>query len=97
MRGFNEMNKESMRKKSQVLTNIIQSITEQDRADLRSRLFLAARIDDLRREKGLTLSDLAEKLNIVEDEMGEIIAGNKDLPMELETLAQFLIEYNEDK
>lgn len=84
------------RKKSQVLTNIIQTITEQDRADLRSRLFLAARIDDLRREKGLTLSDLAEKLNIVEEEMGEIIAGNKDLPMELETLAQFLIDFNEN-
>ena len=85
----------TQRKKSEVLTNIIQAITEQDRADLRSRLFLAARIDDLRREKGLTLSDLAEKLNIVEEEMVEIIAGNKDLPMELETLAQFLIEYNE--
>ena len=85
----------TQRKKSEVLTNIIQAITEQDRADLRSRLFLAARIDDLRREKGLTLSDLAEKLNIAEKEMGEIIAGNKDLPMDLETLAQFLIEYNE--
>ena len=30
-------------------------------------------------------------------EMGEIIAGNKDLPMDLETLAQFLIDYNENK
>jgi hypothetical protein len=39
----------TQRKKSQVLTNIIQSITEQDKADIRSRLFLAARIDDLRR------------------------------------------------
>jgi energy-converting hydrogenase A subunit M len=85
------------RKKSEVLTNIIQSITEQDRADLRNRLFLAARIDDLRREKGLTLFDLAEKLNIDEEEMGEIIAGNKDLPMDLETLAQFLIDFNENK
>ena len=80
------------RNKSQVLTNIIKTITEKDRTDIRSRLFLAARLDDLRREKGLTLSDLAEKLNIVEEEMGEIIAGNKDLPMDLETLAQFLIE-----
>jgi predicted transcriptional regulator len=87
----------TQRKKSQVLTNIIQSITKQDRADLRNRLFLAARIDDLRREKGLTLSDFAEKLNIVEEEMGEIIAGNKDLPMDLETLAQFLIDFNENK
>ena len=76
----------TQRKKSKVLTNIIQTITEQDRADLRSRLFLAARIDDLRREKGLTLSDLAEKLNIVEEEMSEIIAGNKELPMDLEAL-----------
>ena len=85
------------RKKSKVLTNIIQSITEQDRDHLRSRLFLAARIDDIRREKGLTLSDLAEKLNIVEEEMGEIIAGNKDLPMDLETLVQFLIDFNGNK
>ena len=76
----------TQRKKSKVLTNIIQTITEQDRADLRSRLFLAARIDDLRREKGLTISDLAEKLNIVEEEMSEIIAGNKELPMDLEAL-----------
>ena len=82
------------RNKSQVLTNIIKTITEKDRADIRSRLFLAARLDDLRREKGLTLSDFAEKLNIVEEEMGEIIAGNKDLPMDLETLAQFLIDFN---
>jgi hypothetical protein len=29
--------------------------------------------------------------------MGEIIAGNKDLPMDLETLAQFLIDFNENK
>ena len=59
------------RKKSQVLTNIIQNITEKDRLDMRETMFLAARIDDLRREKGLTLSDLAEKLNIAEEEMGE--------------------------
>ena len=82
-----------MRNKSEVLTNIIQSITEKDRLDMRDRMFLAARIDDLRREKGLTLSDLAEKLNIDEEEMGEIIAGNKDLPMDLETLVQFLSDF----
>ena len=82
-----------MRNKSEVLTNIIQSITEKDRLDMRDRMFLAARIDDLRREKGLTLSDLAEKLNIDEEEMGEIIAGNKDFPMDFETLAQFLSDF----
>lgn len=82
-----------MRRKSEVLTNIIQSITEKDRLDMREKMFLVARIDDLRREKGLTLSDLAEKLNIDEEEMGEIIAGNKDLPMDLETLAQFLSDF----
>ena len=85
-----------MRKKSEVLTNIIQTITEKDRLDMRDKMFLAARIDDLRREKGLTLSDLAEKLNIDEEEMGEIIAGNKDLPMDLKTLAQFLMDFNEN-
>jgi DNA-binding Xre family transcriptional regulator len=86
----------TQRKKSEVLTNIIQSITEKDRLDMREKMFLAARIDDLRREKGLTLFDLAEKLNIDKEEMGEIIAGNKDLPMDLETLAQFLIDFNEN-
>lgn len=82
-----------MRNKSEVLTNIIQSITEKDRIGIRDRMFLAARIDDLRREKGLTLSDLAEKLNIDEEEMGEIIAGNKDFPMDFETLTQFLSDF----
>ena len=82
-----------MRSKSEVLTNIIQSITEKDRLDMRDRMFLAARIDDLRREKGLTLSDLAEKLNIDKEEMGEIIAGNKDFPMDFETFTQFLSDF----
>ena len=71
-----------MRNKSEVLTNIIQSITEKDRLDIRDRMFLAVLLDEYRREKNISLNDLAQYLHITDEEMGEIIAGNKDMPVD---------------
>ena len=71
-----------MRTKSEVLTNIIQSITEKDRIDIRDRMFLAVLLDEYRREKNISLNDLAQYLHITDEEMGEIIAGNKDMPVD---------------
>ena len=71
-----------MRTKSEVLTNIIQSITEKDRIDIRDRMFLAVLLDEYRRENNISLNDLAQYLHITDEEMGEIIAGNKDMPVD---------------
>ena len=43
-----------------------------------------------------SLKECGAGRSIVIDNEGEIIAGNKYLPMDLETLAQFLIDFNEN-
>jgi predicted HTH domain antitoxin len=71
-----------MRKKSEVLEKILSSISEKDITECRDRMFLAVLLDEYRREKNISLNDLAQYLHITDEEMGEIIAGNKDMPVD---------------
>lgn len=71
-----------MRKKSEVLEKILSSISEKDITECRDIMFLAVLLDEYRREKNISLNDLAQYLHITDEEMGEIIAGNKDMPVD---------------
>ena len=56
-----------MRKKSEVLEKILSSISEKEITECRDRMFLAVLLDEYRREKNISLNDLAQYLHITDE------------------------------
>ena len=61
-----------MRKKSEVLEKILSSISEKEITECRDRMFLAVLLDEYRREKNISLNDLAQYLHITDEEMEKL-------------------------
>lgn len=71
------------RVKSKVLSQIMSSITEEDKCYFRNRMSIAVKIADALKAKDLCPKDFAKLIGKSEGEMCEWLSGNKDIPLDI--------------
>lgn len=70
------------RKKSAVLTQIMSSITEEEKVHMRNRMMIAAKIADALDMKKLSQRDFANLTGKSESEISECLSGNSDFTID---------------
>ena len=71
------------RVKSKILSQIMSSITEEDKRRTRDRMLIAVKIADALKAKDLCPKDFAKLTGKSEDEMCEWLSGTKDIPLDI--------------
>src|SRR5581483_11070124 len=86
------MNKKARKHRSSVLSEIINEITPQERAQTEFRMTLAARLDDLIKANGWTKSEFASKLGKQPSEITKWLSGTHNFTTD--TLLDIALLFN---